>query len=436
MAATVEVISKLERRMTVTVPMKPIEEEIHQRMQQMVRTAKLPGFRPGKVPLKIVEQQYGAQVRDEALSNAIERSFGESVEQNELRVAGFPNIEHKPFSEADGHFEYVATFEIFPEVEMGDIKKIKIERPSLELKAADVDKTIQVLQRQRGNYQTVKRAAKLTDKVKISLTASIDGKEVETTADKTIDLVLGEGGRVAEFDDNLVGASASAEKSFKIKYAKDHEVPDLAGKTVTYNVKVHEVAELNLPKIDAEFAKSLGVEDGDVKKMKEEIKNSLQQEVDKRVRARLKDQVFNALVENAKFEIPKALLQSETQRLMQIAQQNLIRRGVDVNSVNLEPSVFEPQAKQTVTLRLVLSDVVNKNALHATAEQVKAMVEKFAESYQDPSEVVTWYYADVERLQEPTALATEENVIDWVLAAAKVTDKKVEFDDFMRGANA
>ena len=170
--------------------------------------------------------------------------------------------------------------------------------------------------------------------------------------------------------------------------------------------------------------------------MKEEIKNSLQQEVDKRVRARLKDQVFNALVENAKFEIPKALLQSETQRLMQIAQQNLIRRGVDVNSVNLEPSVFEPQAKQTVTLRLVLSDVVNKNALHATAEQVKAMVEKFAESYQDPSEVVTWYYADVERLQEPTALATEENVIDWVLAAAKVTDKKVEFDDFMRGANA
>jgi trigger factor len=319
---------------------------------------------------------------------------------------------------------------------MGDIKKIKIERPSLELKAADVEKTIEVLQRQRGSYKAVKRAAKLSDRVRISLSASIDGKEVESTGDKTIDLVLGEGGRVAEFDDNLVGAQAAAEKSFKIKYPKDHEVPDLAGKTVTYNVKVEEVAELDLPKVDAEFAKALGVEDGDVKKMKEEIKNSLQQEVDKRVRAKLKDQVFNALVENAKFEIPNALLQAETQRLLQIAQQNLIRRGVDVKSVNLEPSVFEPQAKQTVTLRLVLSEVVNKNALHATADQVKAMVEKFAQSYQDPSEVVTWYYADVQRLDEPAALATEENVIDWVLAAAKVSDQKVEFDEFMRGANA
>ena len=436
MAANVEVISKLERRMTVTVPMKPIEDEIHQRIQQLTRTAKLPGFRPGKVPLKIVEQQYGAQVRDEALASAIERTFGESVDQNKLRVAGFPNIEHKPFNEADGKFEYVATFEVFPDVEMGDIEKLKIERPVLELKAADIDKTIEVLQKQRGTYAPVKRAAKLTDKVTLSLSASMDGKEVESTGEQTIDLVLGEGGRVPEFDENLVGVQAAAEKSFKIKYKKDHQVEELAGKTVTYDVKVKEVAELQLPKVDADFAKALGVEDGDVKKMKEEIKASLQQEVDRRVRARLKDQVFNALVENAKFELPKALLQSETQRLLQIAAQNLQRRGVDPSTVNLEPSVFEPQAKQTVTLRLVLSELVHKNSLHAKPEQIKAMVETFAQGYQDPAEVLTWYYADPKRLEEPTALATEENVVSWVLESAKVTDQKVDFDEFMRGPNA
>ncbi len=436
MAANVEVISKLERRMTISVPMKPIEEEIHQRIQQLTRTAKLPGFRPGKVPAKIVEQQYGAQVRDEALASAIERSFGESVEQNKLRVAGFPNIEHKPFKEADGKFEYVATFEVFPEVEMGDIKKVKIERPVIELKDADVEKTIEVLQKQRGTFSPVKRAAQLSDKVTLSLSASIDGEEVESTGDNTIDLVLGEGGRVPEFDENLIGVQAKAEKSFKIKYKKDHQVAELAGKTVNYQVKVTEVAELQLPKVDADFAKSLGVEDGDVKKMKAEIKASLQQEVERRVRARLKDQVFNALVENATFELPKALLQSETQRLLQIAAQNLQRRGVDPSTVNLEPAVFEPQAKQTVTLRLVLSELVHKNSLHAKPEQIKAMVETFAQSYQDPAEVLTWYYADTKRLEEPTALATEENVVEWVLQSAKVSDKKVDFDELMRGANA
>jgi trigger factor len=436
MAANVEVVSKLERRMTVTVPMKPIEEEIHRRIQQLIRTAKLPGFRPGKVPQKIVEQQYGAQVRDEALASAIERSFGESVEENKLRVAGFPNIEHKPFKEADAKFEYVATFEVFPEVEMGDIKKVKIERPVIELKDADVEKTIEVLQKQRGTYSPVKRAAKMGDRVTIQLSASIDGEEVESTGDKSIDLVLGEGGRVAEFDDNLVGLQADTDKSFKIKYKKDHQVPELAGKTVSYQVTVKQVAELVLPKVDAEFAKGLGVEDGDVKKMKAEIKASLQQEVERRVRAKLKDQVFNALVENAKFDLPKALLQSETERLLQIAKQNLIRRGVDVNTVGLEHAVFEPQAKQTVTLRLVLSELVNSHQLHAKPEQIKAMVETFAQSYQDPAEVVTWYYADVKRLDEPTALATEENVVDWVLASAKVSDKKVDFDELMRGDNA
>ena len=434
MSATVEIISKLERRMTVTVPMKPIEDEIHQRIYQLMRTAKLPGFRPGKVPAKLVQQQYGAQARDEALTNAVERSFSEGVESNKLRVAGYPSIEHKPFADADKEFEYVATFEVFPEVELGDLSKVKIERPSLEVAEADVKKTLDVLVKQRATFEPVKRAAKKGDKVKLGLSASIDGNEVESTGAQTIDLVIGEGGRVPEFDDHLVGAKAGAEATFEITYPADHQPEQLAGKTVSYKVNFVEVAQVKLPEIDAAFAKTLGVDDGDVEKMKAEIKESLSQEVSKRVRANVKEQVFDALVANAKFELPKALHGMEIDRLMQMSRQNLEQRGVDLANVTLEPSMFEEQAKRGATLRLVLMHLVNEHSLHANADQVRAMVDQFSLSFERPEDVVRWYYDDVKRLDEPAALATEENVVNWVLAASKVTDKKVKFDDLMTNA--
>ncbi len=434
MSATVEIISKLERRMTVTVPMKPIEDEINQRIGQLMRTAKLPGFRPGKVPAKLVQQQYGAQARDEALTNAVERSFSEGVESNKLRVAGYPNIEHKPFAEADKEFEYVATFEVFPEVEIGDLSKVKVERPSLEVSEADVQRTLDVLVKQRATFEPVKRAAKKGDKVKLGLSASIDGNEVESTGSQTIDLVIGEGGRVPQFDDNLVGAKAGAEATFDITYPADHQPEQLAGKTVSYKVNFVEVAQVKLPEIDAEFAKTLGVDDGDVAKMKAEIKESLSQEVTKRVRQNVKEQVFDALVANAKFDLPNALLGMEIDRLMQMSRHNLQQRGVDLANVTLEPSMFEEQARRGATLRLVLMHLVNENSLQANADQVRAMVDQFSVSFERPEDVVRWYYDDVKRLDEPAALATEENVVNWVLATAKVTDKKVKFDDLMGNA--
>ncbi len=434
MSATVEIISKLERRMTVTVPMKPIEDEINQRISQLMRTAKLPGFRPGKVPAKFVQQQYGAQARDEALTNAVERTFSEGVESNKLRVAGYPNIEHKPFAEADKEFEYVATFEVFPEVEIGDLSKVKVERPVLDVAAADVQRTLDVLVKQRATYEPVKRAAKKGDKVKLGLSASIDGNEVESTGGQTIDLVIGEGGRVPQFDDHLVGAKAGGEATFEITYPADHQPDQLAGKTVSYKVNFLEVAQVKLPEIDADFAKTLGVDDGDVEKMKAEIKESLSQEVTKRVRQNVKEQVFDALVSNAKFELPNALLGMEIDRLMQMSRHNLQQRGVDLANVTLEPSMFEDQAKRGATLRLVLMHLVNEHSLQADADQVRAMVDQFSVSFERPEDVVRWYYDDVKRLDEPAALATEENVVNWVLATAKVTDKKVKFDDLMGNA--
>jgi trigger factor len=239
---------------------------------------------------------------------------------------------------------------------------------------------------------------------------------------------------VAEFDENVVGSKAGSTKTFEITYPADHQPEQIAGKTVSYQVTVNSVAQAKLPEIDADFARSLGVEDGDVEKMKADIKDSLNQEVQKRVRAKLKDQVFNALVSAAQFELPKAIVAAETNRLMQMAQQNLQQRGVDLSNVQLEPSMFEEQAARNATLRLILSDVVNKNSLQANAEQVRAMVEQFSQSFEHPADVVRWYYEDPKRLDEPASLATEENVVAWVMKTAQVTDVEVKFDDLMGNA--
>jgi trigger factor len=433
MAASVETISNLERRMTIKVPLAPLEGQIKQRLSQISRTAKFAGFRPGKAPIGLVNQHYGDQVRDEVYSKAVETSFGDAVEENKLRVAGFPNIEHKPFAEAATDFEYIATFEIFPEVKLGDLGKLKIEKPTLEVAEADVEKTLEVLVKQRVNYEPVKRAAKKDDRVNVSLTASIDGQQVEGTGDKGIDLILGEPNRIAAFDDELIGGKAGESKTFEIKYPKDHNPEQLAGKKVSYAVTFNSVSQAVLPKIDAEFAKSLGVESGDVKKMRAEIKLSLEQEVEKRVKARVKEGVFQALIAEAKLDLPMALIHAESNRLMQMTGQNLLQRGMNAKDIQLEPTMFAEQAKRSTALRLILSEVVNANNLQANADQVRAVVDTFANSYEKPDELVSWYYADVKRLDEPAALATEENVVNWVLEKAKVTAKKIKFDELMAG---
>jgi trigger factor len=246
--------------------------------------------------------------------------------------------------------------------------------------------------------------------------------------------VIGEPGRMAQFDDELVGGKSGTSKTFEITYPEDHNPAQLAGKTVSYQVTFNSVSQPVLPKVDAEFAKNLGVEDGNVDTMKAEIKESLEQEVEKRVKARVKESVFQALITETELETPKAIVNAEINRLMQMAAQNLQQRGMDPKAIQLEPAMFEEQAKRSAALRLILSDVVNSNNLQATPEQIRAMVEMFAQSYEKPEELVNWYYSDVKRLDEPAALATEENVVNWVLEKAKVTNKKIKFDELMAGA--
>ncbi len=431
MSTNVETISELERRMTISVPLEPLSAQIDQRLKQIARTAKFSGFRPGKAPLGLVAQQHGDQVRDEVYSGAVEKSFGDAVEEQKLRVAGFPNIEHKPFDAASKDLEYTATFEIFPEVEVGDLSKVSIERPTLTVGDADVKRTLDVLVKQRATFEPVKRGAKKGDRINITLTASMDGQEVESTADKGIDLVIGEGGRVEAFDKALTGAKAGSSKQFDVTYPEDHQPEQIAGKVVTYDVSFITVSQPVLPEIDAEFAKSLGVDDGDVEKMKADIAESLTQEVDKRVKAQLKEQVFAKLVDSVTFPVPKILVEAEMQRMMETTKKNLEEQGSDMANVKLEPSMFSDEAERSTKLRLLLGELINENKLHADADQIRAMVDVFSLSFEKPADVVKWYYDDPKRLDEPSALATEENAVEWVLKQAKVKDKKVKFDDLM-----
>lgn len=434
MAVSVETISNIERRITVTLPLADLESIIQRRLKEISRTAKFSGFRPGKAPMSLVSQQYGAQARDEVFSKAVETSFSDAVVEHKLRVAGYPSIEHKPFQEASSELEYTATFEIIPEVTMGDVSKIKVEKPILSVGDKDVDKTIDVLVKQRVTYSPVKRASKKEDRINIDLIASIDGEQVESTNNKGMDIVLGELGRIEAFDKELTGGKAGDTREFQIEYPADHKPEQIAGKKVDYVVTYNSVSEPLYPEVDKKFARDLGVADGDVNKLREEIKLSLEQEVEKRIEAGVKEQVFQGLVDVTEVDLPKALVGEEISRMMQMTAQNLQQRGMDPKSIQLQPQMFEEQAKRSTALRLILSQLVNAESLQANADQVRAKVEAFAQNYEKPEQMIDWYYSDVKRLDEPAALATESNVVEWVLAKAQVKDKKVKFDEFMAGS--
>jgi len=433
MATAVETLSNLERRITVKVPVKPLQQEMSSRFQRLTRTAKVPGFRPGKAPLKMIEQQYGPQVKEEVFAEAIETSFGQAIQENKLRVVGMPNIQHKPLNEVKEDFEYTATFEVFPDVTLGDFKAISIDKPDAQITDKDVNKTIDVLLKQRAQFIESKEASAKGDRLTLTLTSFINDKQVETTGDKPIQIILGDDSRFAIFDDHLVGEKAGESKTFEVNYPETHNPKELAGKTVKYNVNFILVAKPKLPEVNSQFAQSLGVLDGNVDQMRDEIKQSLEQELDKRVKIKLKEQVFTQLLEVCNADLPKALINLEINRMAQSTYANLKQRGADLKQFKLEPAMFEDQAKKTCKLRLVLAEIVDKNNLRASADQIKAMVNEFALNFDDTEEAVQWFYAEPSRLEEPTALATEVNVVEWFITQCKVQNKKTTFDELMTG---
>ena len=431
MAEALEKISNIQRRVKATVPVAPLQDQINQRFQQLTKTARVQGFRPGKVPLSIIKRQYGPDIKTEVYSKAIEEKFGNVIEEHKIQVAGMPDIQHEPLSNINDDFEFTATFEIFPEVKDIDVKKINITDYETEVKEKDVNKTIDTIAKQRSTFKSVKRASKMGDKVAIKMESFLEGEKIEDTGKENIEFILGDQKRVKEIDQQIVGLKENEEKDFDVSYPKDHEPSQLANKEVNYHIKMISVAEPLLPKIDAEFAKSLGVESGDIKQMNEEIKNSLLDEVSVRKKAALKRQIFAELVKHSKIELPKSLVSMEINRMMQTMQQNIERQGGSAKDINFQPEMFEGRAKETSTLRLVLANLVDKNKLQATEEQIKGKVKSFAGNYDDPEKAVKWFYEDKQRLSEPAALATEDNVVDWISSQCKKTNKTLSLDELM-----
>ncbi len=422
--------SALERRIDLSVAIADLDKDVDARLKKMGKNVKMPGFRPGKVPANIVRQQYGDQARHEALNAALDRAFGEAVVAQQLRVAGYPRIEPKNTENAT-HIEFSAVFEVYPEIKLGDMSAAEVERPVLEVGEAEVDKTIEILRKQRIRYEAVDRAAAKEDRVVIDFLGKKDGEPFQGGQAADYPFVLGQGMMLPDFETAVEGLKAGEAKTFDLTFPEDYFSKDLAGQKVQFEITVKKVSGPVLPEVDAEFARMLGIADGDIAKMREEIAGNLQREVKKRIQGKIKDQVMDAIIKSNPIEIPNALVEMEIHRLMENARRDMEQRGMKVKDFPIQPEWFAEQAKRRVTLGLVLSELVKEKDLHAKPEQVKAIVEEAAQSYEHPEEVVRWYYAQPQRLQEIEGVAIEDNVVAWVLNTAKVTDKAVAFDELM-----
>lgn len=430
MAQNTSPVNTLERKINMSVVAADVEKNVAVRLARMARTVKMPGFRPGKVPMKIVEQQYSAQARSEAFTEAVQQAFGAAVREQNLRVAGFPKIEPAESTEP-GKVFFSATFEVYPEIVAADLSGKTLERSVLTVGDAEVEKTLEVLRKQRVSYVAADRAAAKDDRIVMDFRGTREGEAFDGGTAEDFPVVLGAGALLPEFESNVEGLKAGDSKTFSLTFPEDYQAKDLAGTTVQFEVKIKSVEAPVLPELSADFAKSLGVPSGDVEQLKADVKSNLEREVKKRLQARVKNEVMNLLLETHEFDVPSALVEQESQRMAEEARANLASRGMNVKDIPVEPAWFADQAVRRVRLGLVVAEIVKKNELYAKPEQIRAVVEEQAQSYEDPADVVRWYYSDTQRLAQVEALVVEDNVVDWVLGVAKVSDKAVEFDELM-----
>src|SRR5574343_1240005 len=430
MEATTAQANELERRIDLSIAIADVEKEMEQRLKRMGKSVKMSGFRPGKVPMNIVRQQYGDQARHEVLSEELDRVFSQSVVEQKMRVAGYPRIEPK-VTESTTHLEFTAIFEVYPEIALGDLSASAIERPALEVGAAEVDQTLDILRKQRVSYQNADRPAAKDDRVVIDFLGKKDGEPFQGGQASDYPFVLGQGMMLPDFEKAVEGSSAGESKTFDMTFPEDYFAKDMAGQTVQFEITVKQVQAPTLPEVDAAFAQSMGVADGDVAKMRAEIEGNLKREVKRRIEARLKDQVMDVLLAANPIQLPASLVDMEVQRLMQSARQDMEQRGMKTKDFPIQPEWFADQAQRRVSLGLILAELVKSENLQATPEQVRTLVEENAASYEQPEEVIRWYYAQPQRLQEVEGVAIENNVVAFVLGKAKVSDKAIAFDELM-----
>ncbi len=435
MAVTVETLEKLERRITLTLSADAIKNEVESRLKRLAKTVKADGFRPGKVPMSVVAQRYGYSVQYEVMNDKVGEAFGQAATEAKLRVAGPPRISEKDGA-PEGELAFDATFEVYPEVKIGDLSGAEVERVSSSVDEAAVDRTLEILRKQRRTFQLRPAAEPAADgdRVTIDFEGKIDGVPFEGGTATDFQFLLGEGRMLEAFEKAVRGMKVGESKTFPLQFPEDYQGKEVAGKEADFLVTLKKVEAQHLPDVNEALAKSLGIADGSIEGLRADIRKNLEREVKFRVIARNKGAVMEALLKVAELDLPKALVASEVERLVANARNDLKQRGVkDADKAPIPAELFEEQAQRRVRLGLVVAELVRANNLQAKPEQISAHIEEMAQSYEKPEDVKRWYFGDPQRLGEVEAVVIESNVTDFVLARAKVTDKQVAFDELMAG---
>lgn len=432
MQPEVEILSGLERRIDVAVSAADVEKEVQAQIKQMARTAKVQGFRPGKAPLSLIERSHGPGIRYEAINNELGKALDNALENSGLRVAGSPSIEGKEDA-PEGTMLFSATFEVYPEITLPDLSELEITRSQVNVGDDEVQRTIDILRKQRANYQAREdRAAQDEDRVTLDFTGTIDGVAFDGGSAEDFNFVLGQGRMLPEFEEAATGLKAGEEKTFTLDFPEDYGGAEVAGKTAEFSIKVTEVAEPELPELNDEFAKELGQAEGDIDSLLADVRANIEREAKARVEARTKANVMDALLAASEFDIPKSLVASEIKNRIAKAREELKERGLpNADDMPIPEDVFQEEAERRVRLGLLLSELVEKAELRATPEQVRQRIEDFAQNYEQPEQVISYYLSDAQRRAEIEAIVLEDNVVDHVVSQAKVVDEDVEFEQLM-----
>lgn len=431
MSTTVEVLAGLDRRLSFTVDRDAVSRLVQTRLRELAKNVKMSGFRPGKVPFSMVEKNYGFQVQNEVLNDEVGKAFSAAVTSNNLRIAGEPKVDSADPQPTDGSLGFVATFEVYPEIKPGDLAALEFDRFTADVAPEDIEKTVTILRKQRVSYVPSDRAVQADDRVTLDFKGTLNGEAFQGGTAADFPFVAGAGRMLPDFEKGVLGLTTGQTKTFDVTFPEDYGNKELASKTAQFEVTAKLVEAPVLPEVDAEFAKQLGIPDGDVAKLREDIKKNLEREVSQRLRSRTKASVMEKLPALATFDLPKSLVVAEQGRLAEQAKNELKSRGVDVSKIPVPEDAFTEQAEKRVRLGLLVGELVKENKLQARPDQIKKQIEEFAQAYENPGEVVRWYFSDKDRLAEVEGLVLEQNVVDLALTKGKVVEKKLAFDELM-----
>lgn len=431
MQVSVENVSGLERRLKIAVPASQVEQAVNKKINQTARTIKIDGFRVGKVPVDVVKKRYGASIRAEALDDIIRDAYIGALQQTELKIAGFPTIEPISFDEGKD-IEFAAVVEVYPEVTVADFAALSVERPTSDVTDADIDSMIANLRRQRANWEESTEAAADQDRLTIDFAGSIDGEAFEGGVAQDFNIALGSKRMIAGFEEQLVGVKVGDELTINVTFPADYQAENLAGKDAQFKINVKKVVKPTLPELNAEFLTAFGVKDGDVEQFRGDVRKNMERELRNAIRAKVKASVFEALVNANALEVPKALVADEITRQREQALKQFGGASAQIKPEMLPDDLFADNAKRSVALGLLVSAIIEKNEVKVDADRVRALVDEVAQSYEEPEQVVQWYYSNKEQMAQVQSAVLEDQVVDLILAAAQLSDKAIGYEELLR----